>query len=147
MRFISTSLRRFCMIRGLSAERASSRIAVANDVSINETAAAKCRVDALQRVREKEPAAATPCWGGLREAARLARLVEIRVSKHQFSAHSVLSPGSSQSSALDPRIAIDRGSAWKETANPPFNGEPSAIPRTRNARRSPAHSPTRGISI
>lgn len=92
MRFISTFLRRFCAIHASSAERASSRIAVANDVPINETAAAKCRVNALQRVREKEPAAATPCWGGLCEVARLARLVEIRVSKHQFGAHSCSAP-------------------------------------------------------
>lgn len=39
-----------------------------NDVSINEAAVAKCRVNAIYVEGEGERAeAATPCWGGIRE--------------------------------------------------------------------------------
>lgn len=96
-------------------------------ISINETVAAKCRVNALTEGEGER--AATPCWGGIREAARVARLAK-GLSRNINSARTRAQPRLH----AKPRIrSANRGrpATQERNANLPFNGESSAILRTR----------------
>lgn len=102
---------------------------MANDVSINEAATAKCRVNGDAEGEGETAAAATPCWGGIREAARLARLVE-------GSFRNINSARTRAQPRLLAKLRIrfanrDRPAARERNASSPFNGEPSAQFRGR----------------
>jgi len=109
-------------------------------ISINETAAAKCRVNALQRVREKEPrrhvgaASARPLAS--RDWPKACSETSIRRAL-------VLSPDSTRSLAFDPRIAADQ-QCGKGTRIRRLMASP---PQFRGRERFPCHFPARRISI